>query len=112
MHGKFQCDTDIPEGLLGLRRSMPSRDGPTSAPQRSRKSDLVRLARARATRGPVWEAQQQRISRALHGFDGRKICAISVDESTDADGVDRGLWDEVVQLPMIRCSERSPAGVG
>lgn len=47
----------------------------------------------------IWEAQQQRIQEAGSHFDGRKLCVIAVDDSTDADGIDPRLWDNIVRMP-------------
>ena len=68
-------------------------------PQLSGPSNLLWYVWPRRATRAVWQAQQQWISRAARLFDGKKVCVISVDDSTDADGVDLRIWDEVVQIP-------------
>jgi len=80
------CDDQSHPELLGL----PQLNGPANL--------LWYVWPRRATRA-VWEAQQQRIGQAIHRFDGRKVCVISVDESADPEGIDRRYWDEIIQIP-------------
>lgn len=47
----------------------------------------------------LWKAQQETIREAIGRFDGKKVCAIAVDDSTDAAAIDKTLWDEVIELP-------------
>jgi hypothetical protein len=47
----------------------------------------------------IWERQQETIRDAASRFDGRKVCAIAVDDSTAEGEIDRYLWDEVVEIP-------------
>jgi hypothetical protein len=62
-------------------------------------ANLMWFVYPRRETAPVWTAQQERIAACLHQFDGTKVCAIAVDETTDAAAVDKSLWDEVVELP-------------
>jgi hypothetical protein len=62
-------------------------------------ANLLWFVYPRKETSAIWQAQQEKIREAISRFDGLKLLAIAVDESTDQEAVERDLWDEVVELP-------------
>lgn len=73
----------------------------TDLPPLTGPANLIWFVWPRRETREVWERQQEYIREAIGRFDGLKFCYIATDESTEAERIDRHLWDQYCEQPNI-----------